>query len=139
MSRDGRSELSAQTALARGRAAAQALMIDAVTVTRPGTGTTDDLTGAVTNTPTTIYTGSAKIQQAAAMGQRVDAGETSTILLRLEVHLPVVGSEQVRRGDLVTVTASVNDATLVGRKFRVHDEQYKSFATARRLGVEEVT
>lgn len=123
------------------RRAAEALMADTVTVTRPGAGSTDDLTGEVTGGTTTVYSGKAKIQQSAAgaMGQRVDAGELSTILLRLEVHLPVVGSEGVARGDVVTVTAAANDAALVGRTFIVHDLAFKTFATARRLGVEEAT
>lgn len=121
------------------RRAAEALMVDAVSVSRGGGGTVDDLTGAVTGGGTSIYTGKAKIQQATAMGQRVDAGEVSTVLLRLEVHLPVVGSEGVARGDVVTVTAAAHDAALVGRTFIVHDLAFKTFATARRLGVEEAT
>lgn len=131
--------MSAQTALARGRVAAESLMVDACAVTRAGSSTTDDLTGAVTSTPATQYSGKCKVQQSQALGQRVDAGEASTVLLRLEVHLPVTGSQAVRRGDLVTVTSSVNDPDLVGKVFRIHDDHHKSFATARRLGVEEVT
>lgn len=131
--------MSATTAVLAGRRRAEALMVDTCTVTRAGSGTTDDLTGEVTSTPTTVYAGRCKVQQAAAMGQRVDAGEASTVLLRLEVHLPVAGSEDVRRGDLVTITASANDPALMGKTFRVHDQAAKSFATARRLGVEEVT
>jgi hypothetical protein len=121
------------------RRAAEALMVDAVSVSRRGGGTVDDLTGAVTGGTTSIYAGKAKIQQATAMGQRVDAGEVSTVLLRLEVHLPIVGSEQVARGDVVTVTAATHDTALVGRTFVVHDLAFKTFATARRLGVEEAT
>lgn len=121
------------------RRAAEALMVDQVSVSRGGGGTVDDLTGAVTGGATAIYTGRAKIQQSTAMGQRVDAGEVSTVLLRLEVHLPIAGSEQVARGDVVTVTAAAHDTALVGRTFIVHDLAFKTFATARRLGVEEAT
>lgn len=127
--------------LASGRAAAEALMVDACTVTTAGTGTTDDLTGEVTGGTTTLYTGKCKVQQSGrgAQGQRTDAGELSSVLLRLEVHLPVVGTESVTRGAIVTVTAAANDTALVGRTFQVHDLSFKSYATARRLGVEEVT
>lgn len=125
--------------LASGRAAAEALMVDACTITAAGSGVTDDLTGEVIGGTTTIYSGKAKIQQSAALGQRADAGELSSILLRLEVHVPVAGTEAVTRGALVTVTASTNDSALVGRTFQVHDLSYKTFATARRLGLEEVT
>jgi hypothetical protein len=127
--------------LASGRAAAEALMQDACVITAAGTGTTDDLTGEVTGGTTTIYTGKCKVQQSGrgSQGQRTDSGQLSTILLRLEVHVPVAGTEAVTRGAVVTITAAANDSALVGRTFAVHDLSFKSFATARRLGVEEVT
>lgn len=131
--------MSATTAILAGRRAAENLMLDTCTIRAAGPVTTDDLTGTTSSTSAVTYSGKCKIQQATAMGQRVDAGEGSTVLLRLEIHLPVVGSENVARGQVVTVDSSVNDQSLVGRTFRIHDEAYKSFATARRLGVEEVT
>jgi hypothetical protein len=42
-------------------------------------------------------------------------------------------------GDSVTITASVLDEQLVGRVFRVVELFHKSFATAQRVRVEEVT
>lgn len=131
--------MSVEFALAAGRRAAERLMVDACTIMRAGTSTTDDLTGEVTDTPSTVYSGRCKVQQAAAMGQRVDAGEGSALLMRREVHLPIVGSEAVRRGDRITITVAVNDSAAEGRPFIVRDEFTKSYATARRLGVEEVT
>jgi hypothetical protein len=118
--------MTAQTAVLRGRAAAEALMVDACTVTTDGAVTTDDLTGATSTALTTVYSGKCKIQQSTALGRRVDAGETDTMLLRLEVHLPVVGSEQVVRGALVTITAATLDAALVGRRFRIRDDFHKT-------------
>lgn len=131
--------MSAHSVLARGRAAAEALMTDTCTVTAVTGQTTDPETGVVTTTTTTVYTGKCKIQQATAMGQRVRVGEISEILSRVQVHLPVVGSEAVRQGHLVTVTASATDVALVGRVYRIHDEAAKTYATARRFGVEEET
>lgn len=125
--------------LADARRAAEALMVDACTVTTAGSGATDDLTGEVTGGTTTLYAGRCKVQQAAALGQRADVGELSTVLLRLEVHLPIAGTEAVTRGAVVTITAAAHDSALVGRTFQVHDLSFKTFATARRLGVEEVT
>lgn len=132
--------MSAQTALLRGRQAAEALMRDACTVTRPGPSTTDDLTGAVTSSPSTQYSGKCKVQQGAG-GRRMDVGEVTQVMLGLRVDLPVVGSQTVAVGDVVTITAvgSTSDPALLNRTFRVKDLLLKSYSTARRLGCEEVT
>ena len=131
--------MSRASLLARGRAAALAGMIDACQITRVTGATTDDLTGAVIPTSAVIYAGACRIQQTVAMGQRTDAAEATAIVLRLELQLPVVGSESVGRGDQVTLTASVNDPALVGRTFKIRDLHHKSEATARRMTLEEVT
>lgn len=133
--------MSAASALARGRALAQSLMVDACLIERVTGQTTDDLTGVVTPTYATTYTGVCKVQTSGsgAMGDRADVGEVAQVVLRIELQLPVVGSEAVRRGQRATITACVHDAAPVGRTFLIRDEQHKSFATARRLQVEETT
>jgi hypothetical protein len=133
--------VSAATALARGRTAAEALMVDACTITRRTGQTTDDLTGAVTPATTTVYTGPCKVQTSGsgAMGRRYDVAETTVVMLRLELHLPMATSAAVARGDLVTVTASATDPGLVGRTWHIHDLSHKSWATARRFLIEEAT
>jgi hypothetical protein len=79
--------------------------------------------------------------QQATRGQadRQDVGQDSLLLLRVEVQLPVVGSEGLAVGDEVTITAAVNDADLVGRVFVIHDLAHKSEATARRVQCTERT
>src|SRR5258708_330237 len=116
-------------------------MVDACTIQRRTGQTTDDLTAAVTPAYASVYAGKAKVQTAGAgaMGRRYDVGQVAEVMMRLELHLPIVGSESVARGDLVTITASVLDSALVGRVMRVHDLSHKSFATARRFLLEEVT
>lgn len=131
--------MSAASVLARGRAAARRLMVDACLIRRAGSVTTDDLTGQVTTPYTPIYLGACRVQTTIAMGNRTDAGEVSVVVLRLELQLPVVGSEGVRRGDLVSITASTNDTDLINRTFRVRDLHHKTHATSRRLQIEEVT
>lgn len=133
--------MSAAAALARGRLAARALMVDACTIQRRTGQTTDPLSGAVVPTYVSKYVGACKVQTAGAgaMGRRYNVGEVAEVMVRLELHLPIVGSENIARGDLVTITASVLDAALVGRVLRVHDLSHKSFATARRFLLEEVT
>jgi hypothetical protein len=131
--------MSAASVLGRGRTAAAALMVDACTIRHQTGQTTSPLTGVVTPTYSTLYTGQCRVQQALAQGARVEAGEVEPVLLRLEVQLPVVGTEGIERGDLVTITAAVHDADLAGRVFRVRDLHHKSHGTARRIQVEETT
>jgi len=131
--------MSRDTVLARGRAIAERAFIDTCTIRRRTGETTDDLTGAVTPTYSTVYTGTCRIQQSIAQGQRVESGEASVVVLRRELQLPVVASAAVRHGDEATITASVNDPALVGRVFVLRDEHSKSEATARRMTCEEPT
>lgn len=132
--------MSIESALARGRAAAEALMVDACTIRRVTGATSDPDTGDETPTYLTPdpYTGKCRIQAQLAQAQREDVGEDHLLLLRLEVQLPmsVVGLEV---GDEVTVTASAHDSDLVGRVFRIHDLMHKTHATSRRVQVIERT
>jgi hypothetical protein len=131
--------LNPAAALARGRAAALALMVDTVTITRVTGTTTDPDTGVVTPTTSTVYTGTAKIQQGAVpLGEPKDLGEASILVVRLEVHLPV-SATGVLADDVVTVTASALDPDLVGKRFVIRSVAHKSFLTARRCDVSEVT
>lgn len=133
--------MSRATALARGRVAAEISMGDACTIRRvDGTGTTDPDTGYPTQHYTAVYAGKCRIQQATqGQADRQDVGEDSLLLLRLEVQLPIVGSEGLEVGDEVTITAATNDADLVGRVMLIHDLAHKSEATARRVQCTERT
>lgn len=132
--------MSATSVTLRGQNAALALMNDAVTITRITGQTTNTQTGAVTNTTSTIYTGQAKVQQLVSGGlaRPASVGEAQVWQLPLHVHVPMTVTG-VNVGDIVTVTASVLDPDLVGRSFWVKELFHKSYATARRLGLEEVT
>ncbi len=125
--------------LARGRVAAEALMVDACTIRRrTGEGDESDDDGNVIVTYEDLYAGKCRVQQPSAQAAQEDVGEDFQLMLRLEVHLPmsVVGLEA---GDEVTITASVHDPDLPGRVFLVRDLAHKTHATARRVGVTERT
>ncbi|MEU4399777.1 DUF6093 family protein [Micromonospora orduensis] len=130
--------MSAAAVLVRGRAAAEALMVDACVIRRDAGTTYDPDTGYPTESTSEVYVGKCRVQQQSASAGDRDVGEAALLLLRLEVQLPmsVVG---VRVDDVVEVTASVHDPDLPGRRFRVRELAHKTHATARRLGVEEVT
>lgn len=125
----------------RARAAAEALMVDACTITRPATAhTTDPTTGAVSYASGSLYTGKCRVQM--LQGTRGDALEQATeraISVQdaiVSVPMTVTG---LRVDDVVTVTASVLDPDLVGRPYRVTSMTRKTYLTARRLICQEVT
>lgn len=129
--------MSAASVLARGRAAAEQLMVDACTIRRR-TGETTGAGGYVTPTWDDLYSGKCRIQQATAQAQQQDPGEAYVLMLRLEVQLPmsVTGLEPE---DEVTITASAHDPDLVGRVFLIRDLAHASHKTARRVQVVERT
>lgn len=129
--------MSRATVLARGRAAAEAGMVDTCTIERQTGETTNPDTGVVTPTVSEIYDGMCRFQQKGAQAQQEDAGQAYLLLQRAEIQLPVTATG-IDVGDLITCTAS-RDPDLVGRVFRVRDLAYKTDATARRLQIQERT
>jgi len=131
--------MSAASVLARGRAAAEALMVDACVIRRVTGTTTDPNTGVITPTYSTVYTGKCRVQQTNPTAHSTDAGEARLLMLPRVLQLPVSTSTGIRADDQVTITASALDPDLADRVFTVRGEFAKTHATARRLGVEEVT
>jgi len=127
--------------IARGRAAAEALMTDTGYVRRAGTPTTNETTGVVTPTWTDIYASSGtpgplRVQQGIGATD-AQAGEHQSQVAGLVISLPITEAD-VRPGDQVVVSTSTYDPALVGRVFTVSRVLAKSHATARRLWCEEV-
>lgn len=129
--------MSAASVLARGRAAAEGLMVDACTIRRI-TGESTGPGGVVTPTYSTLYTGKCRIQQSKADAQQQEVGEAYALMLRLEVQLPM-SVTGLRAEDEVTVTASAHDADLIGRVFLIRDLAHATHKTARRVQVQERT
>lgn len=128
-------------ALARGRQAAESLMVDTCTIRRRGPGEhTDPLTGVVTPSWQPIYSGKCRVQQSAlgAASSPADVGEAAVRLVAFELQLPMT-AVGLAEGDEVTITASVLDEDLDGRVFTVIGLAHKTHATARRVQVQEVT
>lgn len=131
--------------LAEGRAMAEALMTDTCIITRAGVGkgTLNPETGQRDDAPahTTIYTGICRVQVTSIIANSASstAGERQVIIQGSELHLPVVGTEQVAINDVVEMLTAANDSALVGRRFTISARHEKSRATARRLRVQEVT
>lgn len=124
------------TVLISGRVAAERLMTDTCTVTRPGEPVFNETTGTYTPTSTTIYTGKCRVQAANTLAGGPNAGERVVVISRFTVSLPI-SAPVVQVDDIVTVTIGTFDAQLIGKRFRVASLHHKSHATARRLEVEE--
>jgi hypothetical protein len=110
-----------------------------VTVTRPSEESSFDAnTGEETpDAPSTIYEGPCQIRTSDLQGSDVQAGEEEVQLRAARMKLLVDTS--VRKGDVVTVTASSNDADLVGRVFDVTDVFLDDWQIARVVLLEEAT
>jgi len=131
--------MSRASVLARGRTIAEASMADACTIRRVTGTSEDDFSGTITPTYATLYSGKCRVQQITGTARPHDAGEDYVLEQRIDVQLPVAGTEGLKVGDQVLITAAVNDADLVGRTFLVHDLAHKSEATARRVNCTERT
>lgn len=129
--------MSRQALLARAQAAALAGMVDTCTVRRRTGESTDKLTGAVTPTYSTLYTGICRAQQrGAATAERArDVGEQQVLMLHIEIQLPM-SVTGLQLADEVTLSVS-QDADLIGRVFFVRDLAHKTDASARRMQCEE--
>ncbi|WP_433078863.1 DUF6093 family protein [Dactylosporangium sp. CA-052675] len=130
--------MSAYTIALRGRQRAEQDMPDTVTVQHQTGTSTDQETGAVTPTWSTVYTGKAKVQQSNPATTPTTIGEASVFVGQLTLHLPA-SVTVVQSDDLVTVAASVLDPDLVGRTFRLRGPAHKTYLTARRFPMVEVS
>lgn len=116
------------------RALAESLMVDTCTITAPGEGDPDPVTGDVPRVP--VYSGRCKVQSFDAQESNPEAAGTVYTVQRYRVDVPV-GSFAPVVGAEVTMTAVTLDPFLIGRKYRVVGLLHKSMATAYRMAVEE--
>jgi hypothetical protein len=130
--------LNVATVVARGRAAAEALMVDACTIERETGSTTDQASGVVTPTYDTIYDGKCRFQQASIDATTApDVGEAQVYLEQTILQLPATATGVHAEG-VVTCTASALDPDLPGRQWFTLGVSGKTHATARRIQLREV-
>lgn len=131
--------MSAAAAVLAGRVAAEALMTDACRITSEGGSVWDESAGTFTpGAPVVVYEGRCKLQTRNVMVRPADAGDREVGVARLELHLPVAGSEAVTRGHVATMTACDLDAAAVGEAFTISGPHVGSMKTARRLPIDAV-
>lgn len=122
--------------IARGRRRHALVMVDACTVTRPGTRVYNEATQDYTTPTMTAYTGPCRVKVWRGLDEQ--AAEAEVNVMRYHVDLPLTGAvPDVVRRDTLTITASLNPA-LPGRAITVTEVQMDSTATALRV-IGEVT
>ncbi len=126
--------------LARGRAAAEAGMVDTCIIRRLLGETTDEFSGEVVKNWDVLYTGKCRFQQPgdAVRATPDDVGQAYLLIQNSEVQLPI-SAEGIQIGDELTITAAARDPDLVGRVFLVRSLSYKTDASSRRLQVHQRT
>jgi hypothetical protein len=131
--------VTASSVLVRGRAAAERLMVDTCLIRRSAGKVTDPETGQQVVTWIDVYEGKCQVQQVDKEDRAQDLAAAHVVVLRRTVKLPVAASAGVREGDQTRILTCVHDPDMADRVFMVKAEHAKTYATARRVSVEEVT
>jgi len=120
----------------RGRHRAESLMQDTCTIRRVTGETLDEDTLEIVPTYETIYAGKCKVQAQTTLQSSAQeiGGRVATVVTR-RVDVPTSAPE-VQVNDEVVIDTSL-DGQLVGKTFRITTPFAKTFATARRLEVQE--
>ena len=122
------------------RRQAESLMLDRGTMRRATGATTQDPdTGSTVPEFADQFSSKCKIQTRNLQARESEVGGRTSTTVRVELHLPIT-APAVEVGDVWEMTRvdARSDRQLLGRKFRVIAPVGKSFATARRLEVEEI-
>jgi pectate lyase len=111
--------MSVPSFISRMRTRQAALFSSTVTITRfAGKGAFDPVTASyATGTSTTVYTGAALVRP--QKQGTTESGEVLVVISGYEVKVPVDTALQV--GDVVSVTGSTFDTSLVGLSLRISD------------------
>jgi hypothetical protein len=120
------------------RRAAERLMVDSCVIRHKTGDSTDPTTGVVTADFVDAYSGKCKVQAEGNISRLRSAADHEFTIQRSRIDIPA-DAEAALIGDMIDITASINSPALVGRRFRVIEILHKSFASAQRFGVEEVT
>jgi hypothetical protein len=129
--------LDPRPALAAGRAAHKALMMDTVSIVRPGSHVYDPVSMQNVVTTTAVYTGPARL--VVWRGNEEQAAEVEVAVVRYRLVLPIDGSvPPLARHDVATVTASL-DPVLVGLVLVLTEPESGTTSTALRWVAEVST
>lgn len=113
-------------------------MIDTCIIDRPGEPVTDPESGAVTPSYELVYEGKCKVQQTLAQSSSPEAGGAVFTVQGTRLDLPV-GVGPVVPGDRVQLSSGALNSALLGNTYRLMEIFEKSWQTAQRVRLEELT
>lgn len=119
------------------QAHAESFMTDQLRLEHP-TGETVRVDGVTVPEMVEVWSGLGKVQSQQSYPSQPEVGGGTVTLATFEVHIPV-DAEVTPRVDDVFVVESSRDPALVGSRFRVRVDPSKTWRTARRYNVEELT
>lgn len=126
-----------ESALRRGRRAAESLMTDEVLVQRKSsTPVTDPDSAAVTYPLQEVYAGKGRIQDRLVEPDEDEVAGASIAVADYRLQVPITAT--IARNDIVTITASATDPLMIDRQFRIVFVARKTHATKLRAGLEEI-
>lgn len=124
-------------AVERGRVNAEQLMTDSLHLEHP-TGNTIRVDGKTVPEMVTVWSGRGKVQSQQPYPSQPEVGGGTLTLAVFEVHIPVSADVAPLVDDVFVVDES-RDRALQGSRFRVRVDPSKTWRTARRYNVEELT
>jgi hypothetical protein len=127
--------MSAQTAIARGRAYVESQMTDTCQIGVESESTLDETTDEYTSTFTVLYDGPCLFRAGVRLGNEVDVVGQDLFLQNAVVKVPIEGTETLGKDNIVIITGSLTDPGIVGTRARVTGPFAQTYATSRRLPV----
>lgn len=132
--------MTAESAVAAGRAAAEALMTDTCQV---GTLSSDEVlnpeSGEYEHVFTPVYDGPCRFKAGNVQASDVESASQLLVSQLATLSLPIDASLEVRNGMQVRVTGSLTDPALPGTVATIKAPFRSSYATARRFATEVVS
>lgn len=131
--------MTAESAVAAGRAAAEALMTDTVQIgfSKPSTELDENDEYPLVFTP--VYDGRARFKSGNVQANDVESASQLLVTQLATLSLPVDGTGDVLNGMEVRVTGSLTDPALPGTVATVKAPARGAYTTARRFTVEVVS
>jgi hypothetical protein len=119
---------------AQGRRRAESRLTDECRIVTRTRSDVLDEHGDYSDTEVEHYAGPCVLKAVNVFPNAVDAAGQQLVLQSLELGLPIEGSENVARDQIVVITGSQNDEAQVGLEFRIEGpSERQSYATLRRF------
>jgi hypothetical protein len=130
--------MSVASVLARGRAAAEQLMVDTCLIERHTGRVFNSVTGVYDDVWTQVYSGPCRVKGGARSsgGRDAEFGEHEATLHAYEIRLPWDTTPEIKREDRLTVTTS-DDTWVIGRLLEIVDVAFSGTTTSRRIAAED--